>query len=218
VISAGCLPVTLGRVWTGITHTPPALLAQALSDPEDDNPAFRIRAMPDQDSRETTETLVPETDREAPTNPEAAPRPAMPPPAGLSPYAQKPDWWEGSFFQSVFNDVQDARRAHDQVLASQEQILAAIQSADRNSNRNYELIRDEIRRLKDSDIKQDQRLKEGDQRFDQIERSIADLKTDLIALVTREMRAAATKIEALETELAKARTDAARSAPQTPST
>ena len=190
-----------------------ALCMSALNDREDDPSHHYLRAMPDQDAKHT-ETLVPPTDREAPTNPEAAPRPAMNPPAGLSPYAQKPDWWEGSFFQSVFNDVQDARRAHDQVLASQEQILAAIQSADRNSNRNYELIREEIRHLKDSDIKQDQRLKEGDQRFDQIERSIADLKTELIALVTREMKLAADKIEVLEQQLAEAKANVpARQAP-----
>jgi hypothetical protein len=187
----------------------------ALDDREDDPPHHYLRAMPENDDREITETLAPPTDREAPTNPEN-PRPVhrnavLPQGAGLNPYAQKPDWWDGSFFQSIFNDVQGAAEAHRRVAAGQDEILAAIQAADRNSNRNYELIRDEIRHLKDSDLKQDQRLKEGDRRFEQIEQSIKELKDELIALVTREMKSAAEKIEVLEKQLLKAKADAAGS-------
>ncbi len=57
-----------------------ALCMSALDDREDDPPHHYLRAMPDQDDRETTETLVPPTDRE--TNPLASPSPAtMLPPA-----------------------------------------------------------------------------------------------------------------------------------------
>lgn len=99
------------------------------------------------------------------------------------------------------------------LLKQNGEILAAIQKADDNNNKNYELLRTEILHLKESDVKQDQRLKEGDARFKQIEDSITELKNELIALVTREMKLAADKIEALEQQLAEAKAnDPARQA------
>lgn len=234
MISAGAQPVTLGRVWVGETLPSPELLAMcALSDPEDDFPT-RAEMPQDQDDRETTETLVPETDREAPTSPEneaPLPRDAIRP--------EPADPWDTAFLRaddSVFSQAvkmvanagrrmdeerverkasEDAeQRTQRQMLEQQDAILAAIQRADDNSTRNYELLRDEIRHLKDSDLKQDERLKQGDKRFEKIEESIAALKEELLALVAREMKSAADKIEALEKLLAEAKANVtARQAP-----
>jgi hypothetical protein len=70
-------------------------------------------------------------------------------------------------------------------------------------------------RVTEKDTAQDERLAEGDKRFAAIERSIADLKDELLALVNRATADAAKRIDALESELAKARADAARP-PETP--
>lgn len=208
-----------------------ALCMSALNDREDDPSHHYLRAMPDQDA-EHTETLVPPTDREAPTNPEneaPAPRTAIRP--------QPADPWDTSFlnqddstFSRAVKMIADAARANeaariaseaaadarkrfeDQQQQMQGEILTCVQRAEKSQEANFKILNHEVQELKASDIRQDGRLAEGDERFQQIERSIVALKDELIALVTREIQAAAKKIEALETELAKARTDAARNA------
>lgn len=182
-----------------------------------------LRIMPIDHDR--PDTMAPETDRDTPTNPEASPGPlkAMRPP---------PSEYDTSFLDQDDNtfsravkmiakaarameeDRQERQLANAQAQAHHNEVIAAIVRADENSTRNYEMVRDEIRHLKDSDLKQDQRLKEGDKRFDRIEQSIVELKVELLALVARATEETANRIEELEQELAKAKRDAA--APPTP--
>ncbi len=193
-----------------------------------------IRLMPNENDRETSDTMAPPTDREAPTNPaneKPDPRPAIVPPQYDTAFLDQHD---SVFAQavkivaSVGNDINRDRverlrvadeqaRAQAELLAQQTKILEAVQKADENSKRNYELLRDEIRHLKDSDLKQDRRLAEGEERFAQIERSIENLKTELLALVERATADAAQRIDALEKQLAEAKADVPAPRPPTPS-
>lgn len=216
----------------------PTLRCQAMGDPEEPNPAYSAPPMNDQDDpRETTETLAPPTDREAKTNPEnekPEPRVAVrPPPA---------DPWDTSFldqddstFSRAVKMIADAARANeaarlaseaeaeqrkafqDQHLSLQSEILTCVQRAEQAQDANFKILSRDVRDLKASDIRQDGRLAQGDERFQRIEQSIADLKDELIALVTRATQDAAVRIEALETELATARADATRVSQTTPS-
>jgi hypothetical protein len=167
-----------------------ALAMTALHDPEDCPPLIYRVTM--NDDREITETLAPPTDREPPTNPaneKPEPRRAMNPPAGAiaNPFASPPDWWEGSFFQDTFNKMQGGFAALEKAAAGQDAILAAIQRADANQTANYNLLRAEIGHLKDSDLKQDERLKEGDKRFDYIEKKVADLEDRAAELLEKRL-------------------------------
>lgn len=176
------------------------------------------------DDHETTTTLAPPTDREAPTNPEASVAPIQalrPPPQEYDTSFLRQD---DSTFSRAVKLIADAARALDadreerrlataQAQSNHNAVIEAIIRADANSTRNYEMVRDEIRHLKDSDLKQDRRLAEGDQRFEKIEQSIAALKDELIALVTRATADAAVRIDALEQQLARAKNDAASQPP-----
>jgi hypothetical protein len=134
-----------------------------------------------------------------------------------------PAWWADSFIGAALSDFSaEARRIHaereerrryeQEQLRLQEKILEAVeraeqtvQRAEKRSDANFEIVHAELRSLKASDMRQDGRLADGDRRFQQIEQSIADLKDELIALVTRATEDAAKRIEALEQELANAR-------------
>ncbi len=200
-----------------LRHVAPILCS--LSDPEDDRPHFRIQPMNDQDDSRNDETLAPPTDREAPTNPanETTRRDATPPPAIDPPTA------DSMFLDAVQKITRAARIIEDgeaearateaRRRADHDALLAAIQKADDNNQRSYELLHNELRHLKDSDRHQNSRLAEGDERFAAIEKSIANLKDELLALVTRASEDAARRIAGLENELAELRTNAARPSP-----
>jgi hypothetical protein len=100
---------------------------------------------------------------------------------------------------------EERARFEERSQRNHEATIAAILKADANQTRNYEMVRDEIRHLKDSDVHQNRRLADGDERFGRIERSIADLKDELIALITRATQDAGKRIAALEDELAAAK-------------
>lgn len=193
-----------------------------------------LRLIMSQDS-DRPDTIPPDTHREAPTHPLASERPLKPegleqlaeraPQTAMRPPPANP--WDTSFllqddntFSRAVRLIADAARANESArderrqyelaqLSKQDEILEAIRRADQNGTRNYELLRDQIRHLKDSDIKQDERLKEGDQRFDRIEQSIADLRAEMLAAlpiaVTETLAPYVARIEALERDLANAR-------------
>lgn len=250
LMSCGCAaPHVPFWTWTGISQTPPELLAEVTGIGDERLlEAYRQRLTPFE--FEVTAppltgvfTLPPsilmpnEQDdlRTAVTTP--APPPSEPvtnteneKPAAIQALRPPPLKYDASFLaqeDSVFsravqlvaevgNDIDrdrtERREAGETAAASQAQllkqnaeILAAIQRADDNSNKNYELLRNEILQLKDSDLKQDERLKQGDKRFSLIEESITALKHELITRIETEMRAFAEKFEALDRLLAEAR-------------
>jgi hypothetical protein len=196
-----------------------ALNMPALDDAEDRfpiRPGLRLMSNHKDDTHENTETLAPPTDPEPPTNVENEPprRDAISPPAVFNPATAD------SVFSDAVKQIADAARiiregreerlrAEEQAQRNHDATIDAIVRADQNQSRNYELLRDEIRHLKDSDRRQDERLIEGDKRFATIEKSIADLKAELLALVTRAGEDAARRIAALESDLAELRANAA---------
>lgn len=198
----------------------------ALND-EEDNPPLqppRLTLMSTPDERDTrnTITMPPPSELETKTEneaPDPARVPALrPPPA---------DEWDTAFLReddSVFSNAvrmvakagrlmaeeRQERRStedmaasrHAEQLAQGAKIIQAVDRADQNSSRNYELLRVEIGHLKASDLKQDQRLKDGDRRFEEIEQSIVDLKSELVQ-----------RLATLEAEIAKAKADGPGPAP-----
>lgn len=211
MISAGCLPASLGAVWIGETCPPPELLAAALSDREDDPPAYRCRPMPDQDPRETTETLAPPTDPEPPTSPEnekPEPKHAMnpPPPA-------PPEYWKAAYDKLV-EIHEDARRDRESRAARDDALVMRLSAAAKEASESsvthlttalseiavsVERIGTRLVSLEANDEAHAKRLAEGDERFGAIEQQLADLK----ALVTK-----------LEADLAEAKAHVpARTAP-----
>lgn len=197
--SCGC-GAWLGQC--GADSSPTLYAMSALSDPEDDPPAFRHRAMPnEQDERESRNTIT----MPPPSEPETKVENDAPDPARVAALRPPPvDEWDTAFLRgddSVFSravmmvasagrrmdeerkerqsNEERAADRHKEQLAHQSEVLQAVLAADRNSSKNYELLRDEIRHLKDSDLKQDLRLKEGDRRFEQIEQKVAELEKRL---------------------------------------
>jgi hypothetical protein len=99
-----------------------------------------------------------------------------------------------------------------QVLGQQGEILAAIQKADSNNTANYELLRSEMVLLKKSDADQDEeisRLKRQTDRLSAVERSIADLKQEILDslpdILQSTLKPYIDRIEALEVEARKLR-------------
>jgi hypothetical protein len=193
-----------------------AICMPALSDTEDDPPYARSRLflMSDQDERDiplTTPAPEMERDERDTTPPGPADIEATRVLSTMLP-AKPPLSLEDSYLDRAIRVVAAAGTKLDEDREERrlqhEAVLAAIFKADENGNKNYELLRDEIRHLKDSDLKQDKRLKEGDKRFDDIERSIADL--------AREMKPLADRIKALEDDLAAAKAHVRPPAPSPP--
>jgi hypothetical protein len=218
--SPGVMGLSFGSVWTGNTLPPPELLAMALSDPEDANPAFFCRPMNDENERRATPTLESpppsEVERDTlPPGPDdieatrvlATMLPGKPPPS-----------LEGSYLDKAIRVVAEAgsdlRIDREERRKQHQAVLDAIRRSDENQSRNYELLRIEIKHLKDSDRDQDRRLAEGDERFAQIENSIESLKDELLAAMKSATEDAARRIGALEGELDKLRANAPR-APET---
>ncbi len=90
-------------------------------------------------------------------------------------------------------------------IASQEQILEAVLSADRTSQQNYETLRLAISSQEKHIQAHTKRLAEGDERFGRIEESIEALKVELIARMDGVFKEYVGRIQALEDELAAAR-------------
>ncbi len=94
----------------------------------------------------------------------------------------------------IRKEREERRDANAAQLEMQSQILAEVRSAALTSDQNFETLRLSIKTLAESDKRQNERLADGDKRFANIERTIADLKDDLIA-----------RIDALELQLAAAK-------------
>lgn len=188
----------------------------------------RLRIMPN--DNETIETLAPPTDRDAPTqtdNPKPHRDAVNPPPAGSPSPATADSIFSEAVRQivdaaSVIRAERESRRAFEETqLGLTRQTLAAIDRADRNQTANYNLLRDEIRHLKDSDLKQDERLKEGDKRFELIEAKLTEIETRLVAKLEERMNEAikpiADELEAVRALLAELKTHGPRTS-EAPST
>lgn len=167
---------------------------------------------------------------EAETKPFASERPAIAPPARLpdaeelqnSALAarQPPDWWPGSFIGTALADFSaDAKTIREEraerrlyeasQLKLQGQILEAVQRAEQSQETNFKLVHSAIHNLQASDVAQNERLLEGDERFERIEKSITALRAEMLAAlplaVTEALAPYIERIEALERELAHAR-------------
>lgn len=207
------------------------------------DPDFRdpLTLMPnDQDERET-DTVPPDTDRAqretAPPDPieEAGARDALktmlPAAPSLPPPPAPPEYWKAAYDKLVeihedSKKDRESRQAREDALVGRF-VAAAKESSDANRDdlmtalgevtKSVENMGTKLVALEKHDAAHDERLNEGEARFKQIEESIVALKDDLIALVTREMKSAAEKIEALEKLLAEAKANARPPAPTAPS-
>lgn len=137
-------------------------------------------------------------------------------PAGANlPFREPPDWWEGSFFQSVFNDVTSTKSVHNETLEGQRQILTAVERADRNQEANWKTTQEQLKLWRElSEAKH----ADSASKIQALERQMSKLKEELVELVARATRDAAQRIEALERELEKVKADvpARATAPQSP--
>lgn len=202
-------------LYIGTTLPSPELLASVLGDPEDNfatTPPRLRTVMPNDDDQEdprAVPTLAPDTEPTRTENPVPERRDAIAP--GAIP-TLKPATADSMFTDAVNQIVEaanvikagkaEADRLEQRRREEHEALLAAIQKADDNNQRSYEMLRDELRHLKDSDLRQDQRLIEGEKRFATIEQSISELKVELLAMVAKAATEAAQKIEKLELALA----------------
>ncbi len=187
--------------------------------------------MSDDNSR-TSQTLAPPPEPITSPTASAGPQATMRPP---------PKTYDTSFLDqddSVFsqavkivaaaaNDInreREERRAYEAgehetkktLQEQQQEILAAVQQADRNSSANYQLLAGEMRRLKESDVAQDQKisqLEKNTDRLSAVERAIVDLKREILDALPHIMQEALTpyisRIEALEHEASRLRDSAA---------
>lgn len=220
----GCAPQVMPAwSWTGVTQTPPEWLAEvlkmsAIGDPEDSNPAFRIRPMPDQDDRRTAVTTpAPPTDRDAPTNPEASREPILPPRAPLTledSYLDKAIRVVANAGARMAEDRAERQAQHAEVMAAlREQSTAhdvALGKLAHELNTNLDMLSEAFKRHREAS---DARLAEGDERFNQIEHALAALdgwKAEILQQIEAKIPASIQeivkpyldKIEKLETELA----------------
>lgn len=207
----------LGRViYIGPTLAPPPLLACALGDAEDNPPLQFRRSMPDPNDTRNEETLVPPTDREAPTGIEhEAPqrRDAVAPPAPIAPAAAD------SIFLTAVKDITDAartireeresRRAFEEAqLELQRQTLAAIERAERNGETNWRNMAGQLESWRR--VSQDKDA-DHDKRLEALELQMAALKDELVALVSKATSEAAERIGLLERELQELKANVPRS-------
>jgi hypothetical protein len=174
----------------------------ALSDLEDDNPAFFCRPMPnDQDDPEVTETLVPPTDREGEDRDTKPPGAAdaeatraaatMLPGAPSAPSAPAPpEYWKAAYDKLVeIHEEQRTdrreRQGRDDALVSR--LSAAAKEASESSvthlttalgeiAQSVERIATRMETLEETDAQQTKRLAEGDKRFADIEQALAELR------------------------------------------
>jgi hypothetical protein len=180
-VDGACAPMfTPGQVWTGISRTPPELLAQALTDREDDGPSFRYLTMDEQDERRDTPTIsapppgppsepVTSVENEAP-----APLKAIAPPAPGNPFATPPPWWEGSFFQATFNRLEGGFQAVEKATAGQGEILAAIERADRNNTSGWQTTQAQIASFRQEMTAHDAELKALRAEIDQLKTQLTE--------------------------------------------
>lgn len=159
----------------------------------------------DTDGREerSTDASPPMSDRQTqpPGSDDAAATRAlgtMIPPANKA-VAMPPDWWEGSFFQKIFNDLERGVTKLSETKDGYDAILSALGANHEENRANWEAMRvqlDTWRKATDArDDLQDERIAE-------LERQLLDAKAEVLARVESAVREAvqpyAKKIEQLE--------------------
>lgn len=173
-----------------------ALNMSALSDPEDSFPtAKRLRTvMPnDQEDPRAKETLAPDTEPTRTENPVPERRDALPPaapPPAITP--QEAD----SMFMAVVKDMTEAaamiradfearRSFESQQLSLQNQVLAAIDRAERNGDANWKSTQHQIETWRKVDSAKNQ---EQDDKIAALEQRVAELEEKLLEVVQGELQ------------------------------
>lgn len=221
-------------------------MAPALSDPEDPFPTARERAdMPnDKDDPREAATLIPETDREPerktqpPGEADAQAQRVMEtmlpgaPSTAANPWATPPEWWEGSFFQDLFNrmersaeriaEAEEGSARRERMAQEQHNAVVEILLRTESSTRaSWDGMRQQLETWQRASVArdnaQDAKLESHDGKFERIERQMADLKQEVLDALPVAMRDILTpyieRIEALENEIAELKAHA----PRTPS-
>lgn len=174
-----------------------ALSMPALSDPEDSFPtAKRLRtAMPnDQDDpREITPTLAPDTEPTRTENQKPEHRDALPP-AAKAP-SLSPQTADRMFLDVVkkitdaaamIREDFDARRAFEKAqMEMQQQTITAIDRAERASTGNWETVLHQIKTWRDTDNAKNQ---EQDDKIAALEKQVAEIEDELVSVVQGELQ------------------------------
>ncbi len=164
-----------------------ALCMSALDDREDDPPHHYLRAMPENDEHEVTDTLAPPTDRDATTqteNPKPHRDAVNPPPA----HSPSPATADSIFSEAVRQIVEAAsdiraeresrRQFEENQIDLQRQTLAAIERADRNGDANWRATQHQIDTWRNVD---NAKNAEQDDRIAALEARIATLEGTVLA-------------------------------------
>jgi hypothetical protein len=179
-----------------LRHQPPLLYMSSLDDPEDDFPTRE--PMPNDTDRETAETIAPDTDRaERDTSPPGADdaeatraAATMLPAAPSAPAPAPPEYWKAAYDKLV-EIHEDQRKDREGRAARDDALVLRLSAAAREASDanvadlkaamsevvySVESIGNRLITLEESDAQQTKRLAEGEKRFDDIERQLADLK------------------------------------------
>lgn len=158
---------------------------------------LRLITMSDQDRRDTPTDLAPPMSREEPTSPQASPGPMLPPNMHDSLFAEAVATIAGA--ARIIREGRDEQARLEALRrGDHDTLLAAIQRADDNGRRDYELLRAEMRRHRDAGEARDNGQ---DARIAAVEQLIGDVKEELLAALQRVTDSAAARIGALEDEI-----------------
>jgi len=98
----------------------------------------------------------------------------------------------------------EERKSKIEIQEQQKQILWAVQQADRNNTANYNLLAEQLRLLKQSDVTQDSKIAQLEKIPYTMEERIADLKHEILTalpeILQREFKPYLDRIELLEKE------------------
>lgn len=178
-----------------------AICMSTYGDPEDDPPHVHLRAMPnDAEDRETTDTLMPPTDREAPTSPDAARAPLLPPPTA-----------DSMFLDAVKQIVQaaaDLRETRREIADGFRDQGGKLDEMARESTANHGLLAGEFKTFR---AVIEARMDDGERRFDAIEKQLEKLELrvteaeDIAERSRRHAQANKEQVEVLRKELERLR-------------
>lgn len=200
LVHCGCaVPPALGWVWTGISQTPPELLAQALSDPEDRPPLRRSDhdfctcwecSQPNLTEFDLLTLTMPNDQEDRDTNPASAEppsegvtrteneRPALAPP-GIPRETMRDLAVDEllAMHKTVAAGLQELLAPQGRLAKQTEAIAAAIDRAAERTNGTYELLRGELKSFRDAtqakDADHDQQIAELRKQIEAIQAKMA---------------------------------------------
>jgi hypothetical protein len=188
----------------------------ALSDIEDANPAFRIRSMSD---TETPTEHAELRDTEPPGADDAAAEERMRTILPLSVPVKELISASDSMIGALISEIAQAARLvmqersersegakqsavnQTRLIEQQEEIIQILQRTEKSTDANYELILRAVRNLEASDVKQDSKLNDHAQKFDDIRSELESLRVAIPEAVRLAIEPYAGRLREIEDKL-----------------